>query len=268
MLKDLEFDAVTVTNRAFSKRGRMSSEAAAYLPDTLSSTSEVRGPAHTASEKPSDFPDGIQPQIGTSEHPASTIIQIAEISDETLLEQVRQGAKEPLGILFRRHARTVRNVAYRILRNEAEADDLVQDVFIFVFRKAALFDASHSTARSWIVQVTYHRAFDRRRRLITRHFYDSRELDDAVMNMADRRYETLFAEWSLEGIWGRESAARLRELLSPSQLSTIELHFFEGYTLEEIADRLGQTLGNIRHHYHRGLEKLRKPAFARKLRSK
>jgi RNA polymerase sigma-70 factor (ECF subfamily) len=246
----------------------MSSEAATYFPDALSSTSDVRGTAHAAPEKPTDFPDNIQPQVDTSEHPANNIIQIAEISDETLLEQVCLGAKEPLGILFRRHAATVRNIAYRILRNEAEADDLVQDVFIFIFRKAALFSAAHCTARSWIVQVTYHRAFDRRRRLITRHFYDSRELDDAALNMADRRSEIVLIEWSLERMWGRESAARLRELLSPSQLSTIELHFFGGYTLEEIADRLGQTLGNVRHHYHRGLEKLRKPAFARKLRSK
>jgi len=246
----------------------MASEAAAYFPDALSSTSEVRETAHVASEKASDFPHNTQSDVDTSECPANTIIQIVEISDETLLEQVCQGTKEALAVLFRRHARTVRNVAYRILRNEAEADDLVQDVFIFIFRKAVLFSAAHCTARSWIVQVTYHRAFDRRRRLITRHFYDSRELDDAALNMADRRSAIIFNEWSLERIWGRESAARLRELLSPSQLSTIELHFFEGYTLEEIADRLGQTLGNVRHHYHRGLEKLRKPAFARKLRSK
>ena len=81
----------------------------------------------------------------------------------------------------------VRNVAYRILRNEEEADDLVQDVFIFIYRKAALFNGEDGTARSWIVQVTYHRAFDRRRQLITRHFYASEELDDAALYMADRR---------------------------------------------------------------------------------
>jgi RNA polymerase sigma-70 factor (ECF subfamily) len=162
----------------------------------------------------------------------------------------------------------VRNVAHCILRDEAEADDLVQDVFIFIFRKAALFSAAHCTARSWIVQVTYHRAFNRRRYLIKRHFYAIREIDDAALNVPDCRYETLFTEWSLERMWGRDSAARLRELLSPSQLSTIELHFFEGCTFEEVAERLGQTLANVRHHYHRGLEKLRKPAFSRKLRSK
>jgi RNA polymerase sigma-70 factor, ECF subfamily len=245
----------------------MNSDAAAYFPEVLASTSEAREPSSNTLVKPTDSSAVAELPSGVTERLA-TLTLIAEISDEVLLKRVSRGEKEALGILFRRHARTLRNVAYRILRNDAEADDLVQDVFIFIFRKAALFNASHGTARSWIVQVTYHRAFDRRRSLITRHFYDSRELDDAALNMADRRHETLFAEWSLEGIWGRESAARLRELLSPSQLSTIELHFFEGYTLEEIADRLGQTLGNIRHHYHRGLEKLRKPAFARKLRSK
>lgn len=246
----------------------MSSEATAYFPDALASTSEVRGPTHGTSKTPAALPDQLQPQIDTSEPSVNLGTQIPGISDEALLEQVCQGGREALALLFRRHARIVRNVAYRILRNEAEADDLVQDVFIFLFRKAALFNSSRGTARSWIVQVTYHRAFDRRRHLNTRHFYASRGLEDVALNVADPRYEILFSEWSLESIWGKESATRLRELLSPSQLSTIELHFFEGYTLEEIADRLGQSLGNIRNHYYRGLEKLRKPAFANKLRSK
>jgi RNA polymerase sigma-70 factor (ECF subfamily) len=246
----------------------MSLETAAYLPDALASTSEVHRPAQGASERPPGPLETVQPQINSSEPTVSTLTQIAEISDERLLEQVGQGTREALAVLFRRHARTVRNVAHRILRNEAEADDLVQEVFIFIFRKAILFNASHGSARSWIVQVAYHRAFDRRRYLNTRHFYASRELDDAALNVADGRYEVLFSEWSLEAVWGRESAARLRQLLSPSQLRTIELHFFEGYTLEEIAGRLGQTLGNIRNHYYRGLEKLRKSAVAGKSRTK
>ncbi len=246
----------------------MSSEAATYFSDALASTAKVCEQAHGTSEMPSTLPDLVQLQIDTSESSVNLVTEIPGISDETLLEQVCHGGREALALLFRRYARIVRNVAHRILRNEAEADDLVQDVFIFIFRKAALFNASRGTARSWIVQVTYHRAFDRRRHLNTRHFYASRGLEDVALNVADPRYEILFSEWSLESIWGKESAARLRELLSPSQLSTIELHFFEGYTLEEIADRLGQSIGNIRNHYYRGLEKLRKPAFANKLRSK
>jgi RNA polymerase sigma-70 factor (ECF subfamily) len=243
----------------------MSSEAA-YFPDALANAPELRGTAQGMSAIPSDLPDNVQPY--TSEASVNTVIAIAEISDEALLEQVGQGTREALGILFRRHARKVRNIAYRILRNEAEADDLVQEVFIFICRKATLFSASDGTARSWIVQVTYHRAFDRRRHLITRRFYANRELDDAALNMADRRYEILFSEWSMEVVWGTDWAASLRALLSPSQLSTIELYFFEGYAFDEIAERLGQTLSNTYHHYYRGLEKLRKSAVARKSRSK
>jgi RNA polymerase sigma-70 factor, ECF subfamily len=246
----------------------MSSEAAAYFPDALASTSEVRGTADSASGITSGLPGNVQPQIETLERSTNPVTQIAEISDETLLEQVRQGTKEALAILFRRHARAVHNVTYRILRNEAEADDLVQDVFIFILRKAALFNAAHSTARSWIIQVAYHRAFDRRRHLITRHFYASPGLDDAALNVPDRRYEVPFSDWCMDTVWGKEWAVRLKELLSPAQLATIELYFFEGYEFDEIASRLGQPRDNIYHHYYRALEKLRKSAYARKLRSK
>jgi RNA polymerase sigma-70 factor (ECF subfamily) len=184
------------------------------------------------------------------------------------MEQVKLGIREALVPLFRRHAHVVRSVACRILRNEAEADDLVQEVFLFIFRKAALFDPSQATARSWIVQVTYHRAIDRRRYLISRHFYSSLEIEPSVHEPADNHRETLHWERSLEGLWGRKAAAELRSLLSPDQLRTIELHFFEGYTLEEIAERMAQSLVNVRHHYYRGLEKLRKSPFAKKLQPK
>src|ERR1700691_5466646 len=189
----------------------MSSEAAAYFPETLASTPEVRKPAHTTSEFPSTILDPVpQPQIDVSEPSTNIATQFAEIPDEVLLEQVSQGAKEALAQLFRRHARTVRHVAYRILRNEEEAADLVQDVFLFIFRKAALFNPSRGRALSWIVQVTYHRAFDRRRRLITRHFYASQGIEEAALKVPDRGPETPSCEWSLEGVWGRESAAKLR----------------------------------------------------------
>ena len=117
----------------------MSSEAATYFSDALATAPEVCGTAQAAAATPSNLLYDVQPEASVS-----NVIPIAEVSDETLLEQVRQGTREGLGVLFRRHARTVRNVAYRILRNEAEADDLVQDVFIFIFRKA-----STPTSETW-----------------------------------------------------------------------------------------------------------------------
>ena len=103
----------------------MSSEAVVYFPDTLASKSEVCGPAERAAEIPSDLLGEAQSQYELTEHVARATTQIPDVSDELLMEQVRQGTEEALSLIFRRHSRTVRNIAYRILRNEAEADDLV-----------------------------------------------------------------------------------------------------------------------------------------------
>jgi RNA polymerase sigma-70 factor, ECF subfamily len=245
----------------------MSSEAA-YFPDSLVSKPEALGLDHGASEIPSELLGQTQSATDVPVHPAAPAVRISEISDELLLERVQAGVKEALGVLFCRHARAVRNAAYRILRNEAEADDLVQEVFLFIFRKAALFDSTHWAARSWIIHVTYHRAFDRRRYLNSRHFYTSQELDDTAFRLADSREELPFHERSMEGILGKPLMARFNERLTPEQRETIRLYFFEGYALKEIAQVTGRSLFNVRSYYYRGLERMRKFVLPDKLRSK
>jgi RNA polymerase sigma-70 factor (ECF subfamily) len=142
----------------------MSSEAA-YFRDSLASTTEALRLDSSAPQTTTELLDEAETPGNEPLPHVAAVIQISEITDEILMEQICEGDKEALGVLLRRHARSVRNAAYRILRNEAEADDLVQEVFLFIFRKAVLFDSSHWAARSWIIHVTYHRAFDRRRYL-------------------------------------------------------------------------------------------------------
>ena len=108
---------------------------------------------------------------------AAAPILDTSISDEGLMAQICDGSREALSILFRRYARLVRTVAMRILRDDSEADDLLQDVFLFFHRNCSLFDSSKASVRSWIVQMTYHRAIDRRRYLNSRHFYTRLDLD-------------------------------------------------------------------------------------------
>lgn len=74
-------------------------------------------------------------------------------TDEHLLARVGCGSKEALGLLFRRYRRVLLNVAGRILRDASEAEDLCQDVFLYLFEKAEFFDASKGTASSWIIQM-------------------------------------------------------------------------------------------------------------------
>lgn len=195
-------------------------------------------------------------------------VTVANLSDEFLVEQLCRGDHGALALLFRRYARMVRAVADRIVRDSAEADDVLQEVFLFVFRKCALFDAARGSARSWIVQVTYHRAIDRRRHLASRNFYLNAELDEALVAIEEPMADTAFYERSIEGMLGIEMLGRIEEALSRDQLRTIQLYFFDGYSFEEIADLTGQTAGNVRNHYYRGLERIRKLIFKPKPRTK
>jgi len=179
--------------------------------------------------------------------------------DEILLTRLQAGDQEALGYLFQRHKHVVRGLAVRILRDTAEAEDLVQDLFIFIQRKCAIFDSSKSSARSWIIQMAYHRAIERRRYLTTRQFYsrgDEERLRNTVVGVP-----TDESDYSAEAVFGRNGLEKVFETLSEDQRETLRLYFFEGYTLAEIAVKLDQPYANVRHHYYRGLSKLRKQMF-------
>jgi len=182
-----------------------------------------------------------------------------ERTDELLLEQVSRGKQDALAALYQRHAQSIRNVARRILREEAEADELLQDVFLYISRKAALFAPSQGSARSWIYHVTYHRAFDRRRYLAHRQFYDFHQLNESVIQDRGHLNDSLFARVAASDLMDK-----FENYLSPEQQETIHLYFVEGYSLREISDQTGQTLGNVRNHYYRGLERLRSHALKEK----
>lgn len=186
-------------------------------------------------------------------------------SDELLLAQVCEGNKEALARLFRRYARLIRAVSYRVVRDTSEADDLVQDLFLSVHRDCKTFDSSKGPARFWILQMAYRRAISRRRYLTSRHFYNRIDLDDAPNDLADPRTAAGGFEGSVDGILGNGGLQKILEALSENQRRTLRLHFMEGYTLDEIAAKLGQSRGNIKHHYFRGLERLRKEIFGGKL---
>src|SRR6266481_1942432 len=158
----------------------------------------------------------------------------AEISDDALMIRICEGRREGLATLFRRYARLVRTVAMRILRDDSEADDLVQDVFLYVHRNCSAFDSSRATVRSWIVQMTYRRAIDRRRYLNSRHFYTRLDLD-GVVGLPDPRSEGNEDADPMVLLGGDTTIQRLLNSLTVDQRNTLTLHFFEGYTFDEIA---------------------------------
>ena len=186
----------------------------------------------------------------------------AALSDEALLTLSATG-DDALSVLFRRYSWLVRGVSLRILGDEAEADDLVQDLFLFIHREATVFDSSKSSGRSWIVQMTYRKAISRRRYLAARGHYRNSELDCCVPGVAGAATPTY--DSSIEALFGREGLKKVMRELTAEQHQTLRLYFYEGYTMAEIGKKLGQSQGNVRHHYYRGVEKLRKQVRESKL---
>src|ERR1700733_3588128 len=177
--------------------------------------------------------------------------------DEHLIYRVNVGDREALSSLFRRYAVMVRSVGKRILHDIGEADDLVQEVFLYIHRKSALFDNSKGSARSWIIQVAYTQAFLRRRELKSHGFYLS-GITDKPPECHQGCGNGANYDHTVEGLFGRNGWRKIVEDLTEDQRETLQLHFFEGYTFAEIAEKLGQSYANVRNHHYRGLDKLRR----------
>jgi RNA polymerase sigma-70 factor, ECF subfamily len=246
----------------------MSSSAARYFPEEFrkavtSIGAEVKPlqilPSEATTVQDCDQESSISvPESADADSPTSLVAS----SDEVLLARVGDGDKEGLACLFHRYARLVRAVGYKILREDSEADDLLQDVFLFIHQKSAVFDGSKSSARSWIVQMAYHRAIDRRRYLDSRHFYTQVDLEDVGNELSASEAGSERYENSIEEVLGRVGLRKVFGVLSEVQRQTLGLHLLDGYTFEEIAAKLDQSRGNVKHHYFRGLEKLRTQIFS------
>lgn len=193
---------------------------------------------------------------------APEVMRECHPSDEELMERLCVRDSKALDALFRRYARLVMNIAFRTLRDHGEAEDTVQETFLYLYLKAALFDPRKGPAKAWIVQVAVHRSLDKKSYLGRRGFYLGTEIDsvnDTLMGATDLDRE----------IGAGLDRGKLEEAfaeLPDSQRRTLEMFFFEGMPLREIAGRMQESLGNVRHHYYRGLERLRKSAFINKLR--
>lgn len=179
-------------------------------------------------------------------------VPYSTLADEKLLLLVQSGNREALGELFDRYARLVLSVGLRIIRDAAEAEDLVHDVFLFLLDRSNLFDPGKGPARAWLAKVTYHRALDRRKYLLRRSFYNSNGHDAAMVDPASANGAD-----HPEFLYWQSYLQRAFDDLSHDQRETLELHFFEGFTINEISEKLGKSPVSIRHYYYRGLERLR-----------
>ena len=174
-----------------------------------------------------------------------------KLSDEELVRYASAGHHDAVTVLFDRYHLLVYDVAVRIVRDPAEAEDVVQNVFLDVFRAMANFDARKGILKVWILQYAYHRALHRKRHLVSNHFYSWENLEAAAEKGSGRR------------VWGElPETVRLAEQmlgnLKPHQREVVEMTYYEGLTAEEIARRCGESPHAVRHHLRRGVAALRK----------
>lgn len=182
------------------------------------------------------------------------------LSDEKIMAEIQAGNGDAFAVLFDRYHRLILVTALKIVRDVSEAEEVTQNVFLEIYRAARQFDPARGTLKVWLLQFAYHRSINRRNYLVLRRFYDRRDIQEAVT-------------WEGSGVTAPQlaiqEAARLVEealgILNEPQRRTIQLVFFEGMTLKEVAEQTKESLSSVRNHYYRGLDRLRLNLSARPL---
>jgi DNA-directed RNA polymerase specialized sigma24 family protein len=146
----------------------------------------------------------------------------SQLTDEVLITSLSSSNGAELSELFQRYARLVRSIGHKVLRVKFEAEDLVQETFLYIHRKHSLFDPSKGSGRSWILQVAYTQAFLRRRVLKSQGFYlpgssDGRSDHDCVTQVA-QDYDC-----SVEGLCGRNGWKKIVDELTVDLRATLRL---------------------------------------------
>ena len=173
-------------------------------------------------------------------------------ADQSALQRIAAGDEEALAELYDRHARTIYSLALRILQNQADAEDIVQEVVSQAWRQASRYDATRGNVAAWLLTLARSRAINRLRARRARPDRLAGEL--ALTDVAD---QTPAVDVQL---LSAEQVARVRAALAALPLlqrMAIELAYYEGLTHVEIAERLEQPLGTVKTRIRLAMMKLR-----------
>ncbi len=161
--------------------------------------------------------------------------------DKAILERIARGDGSALAELYDRHARLVFSIALRILQQQADAEDVVQEVFAQVWTQAGRYDAGRGAVAAWLLVLARSRAIDRLRARRARP--ESAAEPDVAEGVPD-----LAARQDLE-LLTAEQVARLRRALQQlpeAQRVALELAYYEGLTHTEVAAHLNEPLGTVK----------------------
>ena len=169
-------------------------------------------------------------------------------ADPELFARIAAGDRDAFGLFYDRYAPVLFGFCVRILKDARDAEDVLQEAFIQVWRDARRFDATRASVKTWLFTVARSRALDRGR---SRHSIEQRfsaAPDESLDRAGDGGQETAVL---------RDYVSRCLEKLSESEQAVLRLAYFDGYTQEEIAARLNEPLGTVKSRTRSGLTKLR-----------
>jgi RNA polymerase sigma factor (sigma-70 family) len=180
--------------------------------------------------------------------PAKRRVRVRERSDEELLDAVASGDDRALAALYDRFSRVAYGLAYRILRDQALAEDAVQEAFLAVWRSAQGYRRERAKPATWILTLVHRRSVDLVRREDRRRAEALDEAREPATAGVDEEASIRDRRMAVQ-----EALAQLPE----DQRQALELAYYGGLTQSELAERLGVPLGTIKSRMFAGLGRLR-----------
>jgi RNA polymerase sigma-70 factor (ECF subfamily) len=175
-------------------------------------------------------------------------------SDGELMRLIREGQRDALTELYDRHARLVYSFATRIAGNESLAREIVQLVYTRLWTTKADYDSSKGTFTSWLITMTRHISIDvLRRERRHRSMVSIDEVNELVGSPIADNPESV-----LEHRDQQSAIATASRRLSTPQRRVIDLLYWKGYTLQEIAEMGGEPVGTVKNRLHQALKTLRR----------
>lgn len=171
--------------------------------------------------------------------------------DRRTLSGVKTGDRQAFARLYDRHAAWMMAVAYRILQNRRDAEDLLHDVFLEIWKRAETYNPERGTVRTWLAVRLRSRAIDRIRALSRRRGKPANENDER--RSGDTEQSALEPEINVDYACARRAV----NLLPSKQRTVIHLSYFQGLTCQEISDRCQIPLGTVKTRLASGILSLR-----------
>jgi RNA polymerase sigma-70 factor (ECF subfamily) len=190
-------------------------------------------------------------------------VRLAQGDEQDLMKAIAEADPSALAVLHDRYAPAVFALCLRILRDTQEAEEVLEDVFLQVWQKAAQYDPGRGSVIAYLVTLARSRAGERvrrrARRVRLRRAVPDEELHEAVADVAAAAVTPLHAALASERT--RRVRAALAALPAV-QRTPLELAFLDGLTHPEISERLGEPLGTVKTRIRSGLQRLREPLLA------